>query len=145
MVDSTVNGVVHADINIVGVLTEHGLVCLGDVGEGLVCGGSDRLCVAVALRLLESLLCPLTGYDVVSLVILVHEVEGNHRELRGAAALKEQNLVVIGNVHYLSEKRLSILDNLVIGLAAVGHFQYALAAALVVEHFSRCFLEYRLG
>ena len=140
-----VDCVVEADVNIVCVLAEHGLICLGNVGEGLVGRGSYRLGVAVALSLLKSLLCPLTGYDVISLVVLVHEVEGNHGELCGAAALKKENLVVIGDIHYFSEESLSVLDDLVIGLAAVRHLHNALAAALVVEHLCGCFFKYRLG
>ena len=75
-----VDGVVLADVNIVSVLGNIEVGAVGDIGEGLVCGGSHCNCVAVDLCFLVSLLSPLTC-DYVSRLLVLHEVHRNSREL----------------------------------------------------------------
>ena len=111
----TVDGVVLADVYIVSVLGDIEVGAVGNVGEGLVCGGSHCNCVAVDLCFLISLLSPLTG-DYVSCLLVLHEVHGDSRELLGSAALEEQYLVVIRNVHDVADILLGFLDDGVVCL-----------------------------
>ena len=58
------------------------------------------------------------------------------------SSLKEQDLVVIGNVHEFTKILLGFLDDAVKDLAPVAHFHYGHTASAVIEHFFLCFSEY---
>ena len=53
---------------------------------------------------------------------------------RGGAALDEQDLIVIGDVHQVTQISLGLVDDLLEHLGAVAHFHDAHAAAAVVHH-----------
>ena len=61
------------------------------------------------------------------------------------AALQEQDLVVVRNVHELAKILLGFLDDAVKDLASVAHFHYRHPASAVVEHLFLSFPENFLG
>ena len=143
-----VNGVVLADVDVVGILGNGQVGAVGDVGEGSILGGSDGVGLAIELGFLPCLLGPLAGDDVVGNLVF-HQVHGNHGELLVGAALEEQDLVVIGNVHQLPQVSLGLVDDALVGLGTVAHFHDGHAGALVIEHlggnFSQNFLRQNGG
>ena len=144
MINRAVDRVVHADVEVVRIGSEGRLVELRNIGESFVLGGSDNVRVAVASAFLIRFLRPLTGDDIVSLAGLGRKVQRNCRKLGRCAALKEQHLIVIGNVHYFSEKRLCLFDDTVVNLGTMGHLHDTLTAALIIEHFVSSFSQYAL-
>ena len=130
-----VDGVVHADVEIVGVGSEGGGIQLRYVGEGLILGAGHHMGLAVAGSLLVRLVGPLAGDDEVGLAAAVHQVEREHGELGGGTALEKQHLVGIRNPHDLAQQGLALLDDGVIGLGAMGHLHHRLPRAVIIQHF----------
>ena len=105
-----VDGLVLADVDVVGIAAELQLVHVGDIGEVAVLARGYATCVTEDLCLLEGLLRPRAGNDVVGLAVQ-HEVHGNCRELLGSATLQEQDMVVVGDAHELTQVSLGFLDD----------------------------------
>ena len=129
-----VYGVVHADVEIIGVLGEGRGVELRNVGIGFVGRRRDGLCLAVAGSLLKGLVGPLTGNNIIGLARTVHKVQRNGGKLGGGAALQKQDLIIVGNVHDLAKQGLGTLDYGLIYFGAVGHFHDRLAASVIIKH-----------
>ena len=138
-----VDGLVLADVDVVGILGNVQIGAVGDVGEVLVGGGGDHLHLAVLLGLGNGLLGPCAGLHVAGLAVL-HQVHGHHGELQRTAALDEQHLVVVGNVHQLAQVCLGLVGDLLEHLGAVAHFHDAHAAAAVVHHLVADLLQHAL-
>ena len=138
-----VDGLVLADIDVVGVLGNVQVGAVGDVGEVLVGGGGNHLHLAVLLGLGNGLLGPCAGLHIAGLAVL-HQVHGHHGELQGAAALDKQDLVVIGDVHQLAQVGLGLVGDLLEHLGAVAHLHDAHAAAAVVHHLVADLLQHGL-
>ena len=136
----TVDGLVLADVDIVGILGDVEVGAIGDVAVVLVLGGSGDDDFAVLLGLSDGLLGPGAGLDVDGLAVL-HQVPGHSRELQRSAALNEQDLVVVGNAHQVAQVSLGLVDDLLENLGAVAHFHDAHAAAAVVHHLVTDFLQ----
>ena len=118
MILGSVNGVVLADIYIIRVRADGQIGTVRDIGEGLVLGGRNSICLSVDLRLFECLLCPLSGDDIISHLIF-HQVHGNRRKLKVRAALHEQYLVIVRDLHQIAQILLRLIDDLLEGLGAV--------------------------
>ena len=129
-----VNGLVLADVDVIGIGAEREAVDVGHVGEVLVLGTGDAAGVAVELGLLEGLLRPVARHDVVGNLVL-HEVHGDGRELLRGAALQEQHAVVVGDVHEVADVLLCGLDDALERGGAVRHLHHGHASALIIEHF----------
>ena len=112
------DGVVCADMHIVGVFAEGDLLHIGDIGVRLILGGSDACGVPVNFAFLEGFLREVARDDIVRLP-LVHEVEGNSRELLARAALHEDDRIVVGDIQKLAQKRAPLVDDLFELLVAV--------------------------
>ena len=82
-----VNGVVHADIEIIRVRRKGGFVKFRNIRESLVCGRSDNVHFAVFLRFGAGFFCPLAGDDIICFAAAVHKVQRNCGKLGGSAAL----------------------------------------------------------
>ena len=139
--DVAVDGLVHADVEVVRIGTELGGVDFRDTGEVLVRAGCDDLDIAVAGRLCGRLLGPDAGDDVVRFAAAVHEVQGDGGELSGRTALQEQDFVVVRDVHEGAKVRFRLVDDRLILFAAVGHLHDGFAGALVVEELIGSFVE----
>ena len=74
-------------MEVIRILGKSGGVQLGDVGEGLILGRGYHVGLAVTGGLLVSLGGPLAGENEISLAGAGHQVQGNHGELGGSAAL----------------------------------------------------------
>ena len=135
MINRAVDGVVHADVEIVRIGGEGGRIQLRDVRERLVLGAGHLVCVTVTSGLFERLGRPLTGDDKIRFSAPVHQVERHHGELRGRTALQEQNFVVVRDVHDLAQQRLTFLDDRIVDLGTVRHLHDRLSAAFVIQHF----------
>ena len=94
---------------------------LRNISEVLILGGGDGLDVAVLLCFVECLLGELTGNDVISLAGAVQKVQRNGCELGGSAALQEEDLVVVRDVHQGAELCLCISDNCFINRRSMAH------------------------
>ena len=145
VIGRAVNGVVEADVNVIGFGVKILAFQLGDVRERILFGAGDHAHVTVFGRFFVSLGGKLAGENVIGLFVLVHEVQRDAGELRRGAALQEQNLVIVGDVENLAEQRFRFLNDLFKHLGAVRHFHHGLAAALVVQHFRRRAVENRFG
>ena len=62
-----------------------------------------------------------------------------------SSALKEQDFVIVRDVHELAKIFLGFLDNAVKDLASVAHFHYGHTASAVIEHFFLRFPENFFG
>ena len=85
-----VDGIVHADIEIICGGVEFRLIQLGDIGEGLVGGRCDDVDVLFTQQQFcfgSGLFRPLAGQDIVDLAGFGRKVKGNHRKLGRCAAL----------------------------------------------------------
>ena len=138
-----VDGLVLADVDVIGVLGNVQIGAVGDVGEILVGGGGDDLYLAILLGLGNRLLGPRAGLHIARLAVL-HQVHGDHGELHRAAALNEQHLVVVGNVHQLTQIGFRIRRDLLEHLGAVAHLHDAHTAAAVVHHLVPDLLQHGL-
>ena len=78
--------------------------------------------VAVLCGLLIGDICKVAGNGVIGLTGFPNEVQGNHGELGGCAALEEQNLVALGDIHQAAELCLGIVEDLLKSLRTVTHF-----------------------
>lgn len=74
-----------------------------------------------------------------------HEIQRDHGKLLGGTALKETDLVVVGNVHYPAQGGLGVLDDGIEPLAAVAHLHHALTAVAILEQLCLCLPEHLLG
>ena len=111
----TVDGLVLADVDVVGVCGDVQVGAIGYVGVVLVLGGGGHYDLTDLLGLGDGLLGPGSGLDVDGLAVL-HEVHGNHGELERGSALYEQDLVVVGNSHQVPEVLLGLIDDLLVDL-----------------------------
>ena len=100
--------------------------------------------VAVLLRLGDGLLGPGAGLHIAGHAVL-HQVHGDHGELQRGAALDEEHLVVVGDVHQVPQVLLGLVDDLLIDLGAVAHLHDAHPGAPVVHHLVPDLLQNRFG
>ena len=128
-----VDCLVLADVDVISVLGDVQIGAVGDVVEVLILGRSDDLNFAVLLSLGDSLLGPGAGLNVAADAVL-QQVLSNHSELQCAAALDEDNLVVLGNAHQSAQISLCIVDDLLVDLGTMAHLHDAHTAATVVHH-----------
>ena len=77
--------------------------------------------VAVLFGLFIGDICKVAGDCVVGLTSFSDQVQGNHGKLAGSAALKEQDLVALGNIHETAELCLGIVEDLLKSLRTVTH------------------------
>ena len=89
----TVNGVVFADINIVGIRADRKIAAVRDVGKCFILRGGNFVCLSVFLCLCVCFLCPLACYDVICDTVF-HQVHRDHGKLQGCTALEKQNFVI---------------------------------------------------
>ena len=133
-VGGAVDGLVLADIDIVGVVRDVQVGAFRHVGEVLVGGGGDNLHLAVLLGLADGLLGPGAGLHIAAHAVF-HQVHGHHGKLHSAAALDEEHLIVVGDAHELAKVRLSLVNDLLEHFGAMAHLHDAHAASAVVHHF----------
>ena len=138
-----VDGLVLADVHIVGILGDVQIGAVGDIAVILILGGGGYDDLAVLLSLGNGLLGPCAGLDVDGLAVL-HQIPRHSRELQRSAALNEQDLVVVGDAHQVAQVSLGFVDDLLENLGAVAHFHDAHAAAAVVHHLVTDFLQHGL-
>ena len=129
-----VDGLVLADVDVIGVLGNVQIGAVGDIGVVLILGGSGDDDLADLLGFLDGFLGPGTGLDVDGLAVL-HEVHGDHGELQGGAALDEEDFIIVGDAHEIAQILLGFVDDLLENRGTMAHFHDAHAAAAVVHHF----------
>ena len=128
LVGQAVDGLVLADIDVVGILGNVQVGAVGDIAEVAVLGAGGDDDFAVLLGLGDGLLGPGTGLDIDGLAVL-HQVQGNGGKLQRGAALHEQNPIVIGDVHQVAQILYGLVHDLLEDLGAVRHFHDAHAAS----------------
>ena len=139
-----IDGLVVADVDVVGIFANLKLVDIGNVSEVLVLRGSSDTDVTVLGGFLACLLAPGAGKNIVSLALL-KQVHGNGGELRPSATLQEENLVIVGNAHQIAQVGLSLIENLLECLGAMGHLHNGHARAAVIQHLSCGLLKHADG
>ena len=140
VIGRAVDRLVLADIDIVRVIRNVQIGAVRNVGVILIAGGGDNLDLPELLRFLQSLFGPVAGINVAGHAVF-HQVHRHHGKLNRAAALDEQHLVVVGNIHQLPQIRLRFLEDLLEHLGAMAHFHDAHPAAVIVHHLSGDFLQ----
>ena len=138
------DGVVLADVDVAGILIIVDGVHVRDVGEVFVLAGSNDVHLAELGGFLGGKVREVAGDKVICLAG-GHEIQRDHGKLLGGTALKETDLVVVGNVHYPAQGGLGVLDDGIEPLAAVAHLHHALTAVAVLEQLCLCLLEHLLG
>ena len=139
-----VDGLVFADVHIVRVLRDIQIVTIRDIAEIAVLAGGGHVDFAILFGLGDGLLGPGSGLHVAGHAVL-HQVHGDHGELEGCAALDEQDLVVVGDAHQVTQVLLGFVDDLLVDRGAVAHFHNGHTRAVVIdqmlahpiEHFGR--------
>ena len=131
---NAMDGLVLADIDIVGIFGDVEIGAVGNVCIVLILGGCGNDDLADLLRLGNGLLRPCAGLHIDGLAVL-HQVHRDHGELKRCAALNEQDLIVVGNAHQIAKILLGIVDDLLEDGRTVAHFHDAHAASAVVHHF----------
>ena len=106
------------------MFVKFGFVQFGDVVESGVGRRSHNVDFAVARRFFRGFFRPLTCHHIVSLVVFVHQIQRNHGKLCGAAALKEQDFVIVGNVHQIPQVCLSLFQNAFKHFRSMAHLHY---------------------
>ena len=99
------NGIVRADVHVIGIVVEFDRIHVGDVCIIFILGRGDFPCLAVDLAFLPGFFGKVARHDVIGLS-RVHQVEGNGCKLLARAALYKQYTVIVGNVHQLAHERL---------------------------------------
>ena len=138
----SVNGVVIAYVYVVYIFTDIFLLELRNVREVLVCRTCQCTNITELLSFFICFLRPVTGNDIVCLLGLGQQVNRNHGELQCPAALQEQYIVVIRNVHQISQILLRIIDDFLEFRRSVAHLHYGFAGSFIVQHLSSCLLQY---
>ena len=106
-------------MDVAGILIIVDGVHVRDVGEVLVLAGSNDVHLAELGGFLGGKVREVAGDKVICLAG-GHEIQRDHGKLLGGTALKETDLVVVGNVHYPAQGGLGVLDDGIEPLAAVG-------------------------
>ena len=133
VVGGAVDGLVFADVDIVGVGGDVQVGAVRNVGEVAVRGGGHHLHLPVFPGLGDGLFGPRARLYIAGRAVF-HQVHGHHGELQRAAALDEQNLVVVGDAHETAQVCLGFVPDLLEDLGSMAHLHHAHAACAVVEH-----------
>ena len=76
----SVNGIVFADVHIIGIRTDIQITAVRNIGKGLILRRCDLIDLAVLLRFLISFFGPLSGDNIICHPVF-HQVHGNHCKL----------------------------------------------------------------
>ena len=115
---------------------------LRDPGEVLGLSASRASCILeILLRFFICAAGEIAGDDIVGRASL-GKIQRKSREHTGRAALQEQDLIVVRNIHDLAQILLSIADDLVIHLGTVAHLHDGHSAAFIVQHILLGFQKY---
>ena len=133
VVGGAVDGLVFADVDIVRVGGDGQVGAVRDVGEVPVGGGGHHLHFPVLPGLGNGLFGPGARFHIAGRAVF-HQVHGHHGELQRAAALDEQNLIVIGDAHETAQVSLGFVPDLLEDLGSMAHLHHAHTACAVVEH-----------
>ena len=140
-----VDGIVGAVVEVGGILGDHQIALLGDVGVILIlgAGGDDHL--TVLFRLFGSQVGEVAGHGIGRLARSADKVQGNGGKLSRGAALHKQDLMGVGHLQQPFQIRLGLVENLLVYLTSVAHLHNGHAAAAVIGHFRRCLLKHGQG
>ena len=98
------NGVVVANVHVVGVGSEHTLIKPRYVGKVFVRARRRFRHISVFLGFFVSLARKVAGHHVVGFAALVN-IERYRFKLHARAALNEYNIVIFGHVHQFAQTR----------------------------------------
>ena len=143
LIGGAVDGLIFADVDVIGFRVHGQVGAVGDVREVLVLAGSQHIDFAELLGFLIGLFRPAAGDDVIGHAVF-QQIHGNHGELQGGAALDKEDMIIVGNAHQVPQVLLGLVHNGLEHLGAMAHFHDAHAAAAVVEHLVADLFEHRL-
>ena len=128
-----VDGVVHADVDIVCILIHRKVRAVRNIGEGPVLAGGNGIRRTEHLGLFPGLLCPLAGDDVITYPVL-HQVHRHHGKLHVTAALDEKYFIIIRNIHEIPKVLFRLIDDILEIFRSMAHLHNGLTAVLVLQH-----------
>ena len=134
VVGGAVDGLIFADVDVIGVVRDVQIGTVGEIGEVLIGGGGDDFDLAVPLGLGYGLFAPSAGLHIAGHAVF-HQVHGDHGKLHRTAALNKEHLIVIGNVHQRPQIGFRLRQDLLEHRGAVAHLHNAHTAAVIVQHF----------
>ena len=102
-------------MNVVSVCAEHIGGGFRNVSEILILAACSCYSVGELLSFFVSLAREVTRKDIVSFAVLM-KVEGDGLELHRSAALNEDDVIVLGNVHKLTKKTFCFVVDCIIVL-----------------------------
>ena len=110
VVFGAIDGLVFADVHVIGVRIHLQLGHIGHIAEIIIGRITQNTGIAKALRFLVGLFAPRAAHDILGKTA-AHKVQGHHGELRRTAALQEQHLIVIRDTHEVAQIGFSLFDN----------------------------------
>ena len=134
VVGGAVDGLIFADVDVIGVVRDVQIGAVGEIGEVLIGGGGNDLDFTVSLGFGNGLFAPSAGLHIAGHAIF-HQVHGNHGKLHRTAALNKEHLIVIRNVHQRPQIGFCLRQNFLKHRGAVAHLHDAHATAVIVQHF----------
>ena len=134
VVGGAVDGLIFADVDVIGVVRDVQIGTVGEIGEVLIGGGGNDLDFTVSLGFGNGLFAPGAGLHIAGHAVF-HQVHGNHGKLHRTAALNEEHLIVIRNVHQRPQIGFCLRQDLLKYRRAVAHLHNAHTAAVIVQHF----------
>ena len=106
-------------MKVIGILGEVAARNLRNISKVILLARGNEICVTELLGFLIRLARELTGYYIIANAVFSHKIEGNGSKLSARTALKEEHLIIVGNIHYLTKKPLGITYYLFVNGRAV--------------------------
>ena len=134
-----VDGIVCGDMDIAGVRTEG----IGrKMGVVVLAGGTGDVDLTIFFGFHQCVVGKIAAVNIVSLSA-THEVHGNRCEHGRGAALKEENLISLGNPHHIFQIFYRLLENVQIHFGAMAHFHDGHAGIAIAEKIALNLFKYR--
>ena len=141
MVFGAVNRIVVADMEVGGVGRNFEFVLTWDAAEIFVFSRRGNFTDAEDSGFLVGVAGESAAEGVAAWVFLAGEIHWYHGELQGRAALNEQNVVVVAELHEFENVSLSLIVNFLVGFGTVTDFDYGHSGIVEVKKFGLSFLQ----
>ena len=139
----SVDRIVQCDMYIISIRTEIFSVHLRNIGESGIFRRCYDLDIAEFFCFFGSFLSPCSCDDIVSLAGLAQQVQRNHGKLQCTASLDEHYLVIVRDIHDVTQVLFCIGQNRLEFSGSVAHFHYGFPTAFIVCQISSYIFDHR--
>ena len=137
-----IDGVICAVIKVACLRIQLQFTLGGNIGVVPVGRGGGQIDLAVLLSFFVSDVGKVAGHRIVRFACLADQVHGDGGELGGSAALEEQDLIILRNIHQTAEPLLGLVKNVLEYLGAMTHLHDGHPTAVVIGDLGTCFLQH---